>query len=95
VNLGGGLIWPNKTKPYEFVHVSERTQEATPEGPRFGLSEALVNTFLPYRQQLMEAFLEERPPFEKHPGPDDLCEEAPQVRGGKTKDDSEPPVCDD
>lgn len=75
VSLGGGLTWPNKSKPYEFVHVSERTMEDGPDGPRYGLSEALVGTFLPYRQQLMEAFLEERPPFEKHPGPDDVCDD--------------------
>ncbi|MFL5351087.1 hypothetical protein [Archangium sp.] len=97
VNLGGGLTWPNKSKPYEFVHVSERIQEDGPDGPRYGLSEALVGTFLPYRQQLMEAFLEQRPPFEKHPGPDDVCEDdGAQVRGGAKKDKKpKPPECED
>ncbi|PTL81501.1 hypothetical protein DAT35_21275 [Vitiosangium sp. GDMCC 1.1324] len=62
-NLGGGLTWPNKSKAYEFVHVSERTMEEGPDGRRYGLSEALTGTFLPYRRQLMEAFLDQSPPF--------------------------------
>ncbi|HZH13947.1 MAG TPA: hypothetical protein VE057_06270 [Archangium sp.] len=84
-NLGGGLTWPSKTTLFTFVHVSERTLEAGPDGPRFGLSEALVGTFLPPRQQLLEAFLERRPPFDKHPDPDDECQE-PEVRGADKKD---------
>jgi hypothetical protein len=97
VNLGGGLTWPNKSKPYEFVHVSERTLEDGPDGPRFGISEALVGTFLPYRQQLMEAFLEQRPPFEKHPGPGDQCADEGSRVGGSAKKDKKPkpPECDD
>ncbi|WP_309890962.1 hypothetical protein [Archangium sp.] len=69
-NLGGGLLWPSKSTLYTFVHVSERTLEEGPDGPRYGLSEALAGTFLPYRQQIFEAFLERRPPFDKQP-PDD------------------------
>ncbi|WP_257462358.1 hypothetical protein [Archangium lipolyticum] len=72
-NLGGGLTWPSKSTLYTFVHVSERTMEEGPDGPRYGLSESLVGTFLPYRQELMEAFLERRPPFDQKPDPDD-CE---------------------
>jgi hypothetical protein len=84
-NLGGGLTWPSKSTLFTFVHVSERTMEEGPDGPRFGLSESLVGTFLPYRQQLMEAFLARRPPFDQHPGGDDICSspEAPAVRGQK------------
>jgi hypothetical protein len=83
-NLGGGLTWPSKSTLFSFVHVSERTMDEGPDGPRFGLSESLVGTFLPYRQQLMEAFLARRPPFDKHPD-DDSCSspEAPAVKGEK------------
>lgn len=63
VSLGGGLSWPNKSSAFEFVHVSERSTEQGPDGPRYGLSEALVDTFLPSRQRLMEAFLARQPPF--------------------------------
>jgi hypothetical protein len=97
-SLGGGLTWPNKTTLFTFVHVSERTMEVGPDGPRFGLSEALVGTFLPARQQLLEAFLERRPPFDKFPDPDDECQ-APGGRGaradkpGKDKPDKDP--CED
>ncbi|WP_375770384.1 hypothetical protein NR798_05670 [Archangium gephyra] len=82
-SLGGGLTWPTKTTLFTFVHVSERTTEEGPDGPRFALSEALVGTFLPARQQLLEAFLERRPPFDKHPGPDDECEEVRGARAGE------------
>lgn len=95
VKLGGGLVWPDK-RGYEFVHVSERVQEDGTDGPRYGISPALVTTFLPYRQRLMEAFLEQRPPFEKHPGPDDVCEDEGAEVGGSAKKDKPPhPVCDD
>ena len=100
VSLGGGLTWPNKTTLFTFVHVSERTMEEGPDGPRFGLSESLVGTFLPHRQQLLEAFLERRPPFDK--APDDDCEE-PEMLGARAdkkdkpgKDDKPPKDrCDD
>ena len=62
VNLGGGVSWPGKSTAFEFVHVSERVHETGPDGPRYGLSEALVGTFLPARQRLMEAFLAGRLP---------------------------------
>ena len=65
--LGGGLVWPRKSTLFTFVHVSERTLEEGPDGPRYGLSEALAGTFLPHRQRLMEAFLARRPPFHKLP----------------------------
>ncbi|WP_073560566.1 hypothetical protein [Archangium sp. Cb G35] len=81
-DLGGGLSWPDKKTPFTFVHVSERTTEEGPDGSRFGLSGVLVNTFLPPRQQLLEAFLERRPPFDKQPDPDDECQE-PEVRGAR------------
>jgi hypothetical protein len=82
-SLGGGLTWPSKSTLFTFVHVSERTREEGPDGPRYGLSESLVGTFLPYRQQLLEAFLERRPPFDKHPGDDCEEPEEPGQRAGK------------
>jgi hypothetical protein len=84
-NLGGGLTWPSKSTLFTFVHVSERTLEEGPDGPRYGLSESLVGTFLPYRQQLMEAFLARRPPFDQPSDGDDICAspEAPALRGEK------------
>ncbi|MFY0563670.1 hypothetical protein ACN28E_07475 [Archangium lansingense] len=101
VDLGGGLTWPDKTTNFTFVHVSERTMDEGPDGPRFGLSEPLVGTFLPYRQQLLEAFLERRPPFDKHPDPDDHCEAPapPGAQAGKKdkpgKDKPGKDKCDD
>ncbi|HYO74420.1 MAG TPA: hypothetical protein VEU33_50930 [Archangium sp.] len=95
-SLGGGLTWPTKTTLFTFVHVSERTMEEGPDGPRFGLSEALVGTFLPPRQQLLEAFLERRPPFDQYP--DDECQE-PEVRGARAdkpgKDTPDKGQCED
>ncbi|HEX5747194.1 MAG TPA: hypothetical protein VFZ09_13205 [Archangium sp.] len=97
-DLGGGLTWPSKTTLFTFVHVSERTTDVGPDGPRFGLSEALVGTFLPPRQQLLEAFLARRPPFDKHPDPDDECKE-PEVRGARAdkpgKDKPDKDRCED
>jgi len=99
-DLGGGLTWPEKKTQFTFVHVSERTTETGPDGSRFGLSEALVGTFLPPRQQLLEAFLERRPPFDKHPDPEDECL-TPEVRGaraekpGKDKPDKDKDRCED
>ncbi len=71
-DLGGGLSWPFKSGTFAFVHVSERTLEEGPDGPRYALSEAVTGTFLPHRQQVLEAFLDGRPPFcepEAGPGP--------------------------
>jgi hypothetical protein len=71
-DMGGGLTWPFKSLPFAFVHVNERALEEGPDGPRFPLSEAVTGTFLPHRQQVLEAFLDGRPPFcdpEDGPGP--------------------------
>ena len=64
VNLGGGVRWPTKSNAFEFVHVSERVQELGPDGPRYGISEALEGVFLPFRVQLMTAFLAGGAPFD-------------------------------
>ena len=62
-DLGGGLTWPSKSSAFGFVHINERALEEGPSGPRYPLSEAVTGTFLPHRQQVLEAFLDERPPF--------------------------------
>jgi len=67
-NLGGGVTWPGKSSAFEFVHVSERVHELGPDGPRYGLSEALEGVFLPHRKRLLEAFLNGAPAFDALPG---------------------------
>jgi hypothetical protein len=54
-DVGGGLVWPRVF----FVHVDDSRQEAGPDGPRFMLSDALSNVFLPHRQQVFEQVLNE------------------------------------
>jgi hypothetical protein len=65
VALGGGLTWPASLG---FTHVTERETEVVGSETRFRISDALVNVFLPARQQILEDFLNNRP----HPskGPD-------------------------
>ena len=65
VALGGGLTWPASLG---FTHVTERETEVVGGETRFRISDALVNVFLPARQQILEDFLNDRP----HPpkGPD-------------------------
>jgi hypothetical protein len=55
--LGGGLVWPASLG---FVHVSERDVEVVDGQPRFKLSDALVNEFLPKRKQVMEDYLNDK-----------------------------------
>ncbi len=52
-NLGGGIIWPSLQG---FTQVSEFT-ETGPDGPRFQISNALTNVFLPHRKKILESFL--------------------------------------
>jgi hypothetical protein len=52
-NLGGGVTFPSSMG---FVHTSEFT-EAGPDGTRFRISNALIGTFLPAREAIMESFL--------------------------------------
>ncbi|RKG81044.1 hypothetical protein [Corallococcus terminator] len=49
----GGFSFPNSAS---FVHSTESTQTG-PEGTRFAVSNALANTFIPFRKQVMEDFL--------------------------------------
>jgi hypothetical protein len=57
--LGGGLAnWPNSNG---FTHVNENiTDNSGSEGPRFGISPALVNVFLPHRKTVLENYLNVR-----------------------------------
>jgi hypothetical protein len=52
-NLGGGMTWPSSLG---FVHISEQTDPG-PDGPRFRISPALVNVFIPHRRAVFETFL--------------------------------------
>lgn len=54
-DLGAGLIWPASLG---FTHVSERETELVDGGARYVISEALTNTFLPHRQELLEQYLD-------------------------------------
>jgi hypothetical protein len=59
-DLGGGLVWPASAG---FVHVVENggPSEVGPDGPRWRISPALANVFLPFRKELLEGFLSGRP----------------------------------
>ena len=54
VALGGGLTWPPSLG---FTHVTERDTEVVDGQERFKISPALLNVFLPQRQQIMEDYL--------------------------------------
>jgi hypothetical protein len=58
VEVGGGLIWPTSLG---FTHVSEREIEEADGVTRFKISPALVDVFLPKRQQILEDFLTDKP----------------------------------
>jgi len=57
-DLGGGITWPGSLV---FVHSSESLENG-PEGPRFALSNALNNVFLPRRKAVFESYLNTAPP---------------------------------
>jgi hypothetical protein len=59
-DLGGGLVWPPSLG---FVHVSERDVDLEIVGgvTRFKISDALVNSFLPARAQLISDYLADVP----------------------------------
>jgi len=52
-DLGGGITWPASAG---FVHSTE-FQETGPDGPRFRISPALTNVFLPNRANILSTFL--------------------------------------
>ncbi|MCP3061362.1 hypothetical protein LXT21_21505 [Myxococcus sp. K38C18041901] len=54
-NLGGGLVWPPSGG---FVHVGEQFDPLSGTfGPRYRISPALTNVFLPHRKAVLETFL--------------------------------------
>jgi hypothetical protein len=55
-NLGGGLVWPS-TLPPTFTHEQLASPETGPDGPRYQISDALKNVFLPFRRHVIETFL--------------------------------------
>lgn len=58
-DLGDGITWPFSRR---FVHVDESTGlEAGPEGPRWPISDALTDVFLPFRKKVLENFLTSKP----------------------------------
>jgi hypothetical protein len=56
--IGGGLNWPASLG---FTHVTENLTEAGDGGPRFVISPALIDSFLPVRKQIMDDYLDGRP----------------------------------
>jgi hypothetical protein len=55
-NLGGGLTWP---ATLGFTHEALVPLDTTgPDGPRFPISPALQNFFLPFRKHVIETFLQ-------------------------------------
>ena len=65
VSLGGGLTWP---KSLGFVHVSDRQLEPSVDGPRWLISPALTDVFLPRRQEVLETYLADKPFHVNRPG---------------------------
>ncbi|MBO9664395.1 hypothetical protein [Dokdonella sp.] len=58
-DMGGGLgAWPSSLG---FTHVSEQDSDVDnsgPDGPRFRISNALTDVFLPHRKRVLEGFLD-------------------------------------
>jgi hypothetical protein len=54
-DLGAGLIWPASLG---FTHITERQTEVAAGQTRYVISDALTDTFLPLRQELMEQYLD-------------------------------------
>ena len=67
VDVGGGLIWPPSQG---FTHVSERDADVETVGgvTRYGISQALIEQFLPHRKRLAEHFLANVPRPSRPPG---------------------------
>jgi hypothetical protein len=57
VAIGGGLIWPSSLG---VNHVTERETEIIDGQERFKISPALLEVFLPRRQQIMEDYLNDK-----------------------------------
>ena len=59
VLVGGGVRWPGTLG---FVHTAEGDLETGPDGPRFRVSAALSQEFIPHRRQVMLDFLTDGQP---------------------------------
>jgi hypothetical protein len=64
-SLGGGLTWPTTILPVPplnpalaFTHEQLANPETGPDGPRYQISPALQNVFLPFRKHVIETFLQ-------------------------------------
>jgi hypothetical protein len=64
-NLGGSLSWPTTIPPapplnpaLAFTHEQLASPETGPDGPRYQISPALKNVFLPFRKHVVETFLQ-------------------------------------
>src|SRR5690606_32780848 len=64
VAVGGGLTWPSASG---FVHVNERETELVDGVPRFPISDALEDVFLPHRKVIIDDFLNNKPRVPKGP----------------------------
>ncbi len=56
-NLGGGLVWP-ATLGFTHEQLAPPLDTTGPDGPRYQISDALKNTFLPFRRHVIETFLQ-------------------------------------
>ncbi|MGH8572139.1 MAG: hypothetical protein ACREX8_06135, partial [Gammaproteobacteria bacterium] len=65
VPIGGTLVWPPSLG---FTHVTEReTEDAGGGMTRFRISLALLDVFLPKRKQVLDDFMNDKPPNAKNP----------------------------
>lgn len=57
VNLGGGLVWP-PTLGFTHERLAPPLDTTGTDGPRYQISDALKNVFLPFRKHVIETFLQ-------------------------------------
>jgi hypothetical protein len=62
VDMGGGLVWPPSLG---FTHVTEQETETVDGVVRFRISDALTTVFLPKRKQVLDDFMNDKPPAAK------------------------------
>jgi hypothetical protein len=56
-NLGGGLVWP-ASLGFTQERLAPPFDTTGPDGPRYQISPALQNVFLPFRKHVIETFLQ-------------------------------------
>ena len=62
--IGGSLVWPSSLG---FTHITETATEVAGGVTRFVISPALLNSFLPVRKQVVDDFLNDKPPVVLNP----------------------------